>query len=214
VVEAGIDRVLLQTFRAMKKESGQIRKGILDRYERTTDGQVIIDVSAAKVEDLYENFDKTAPYHKKDLDEDLAWYLTECAREIGRNSFVIWFSIDAEPPEELKERVRTSLHKFFMYQRELETSAMKKMLRRSLVFFMLGIFLLGFSLWIGHLLSQGEGSPLLESVLVEGLTIAAWVSLWESLANFLVYWRPYHQQIGLYWRIANAPVLFHAPTAR
>ncbi len=47
-------------------------KRIVDRYEHTVDGIVIIDVAARRVEDLYEDFDKTAPYHKKDLDEDLA----------------------------------------------------------------------------------------------------------------------------------------------
>ena len=51
----------------------------LERYERTSDGKLIIDVSAARVEDLYSNFDRSAPYVRRDLDEDLADYLIACA---------------------------------------------------------------------------------------------------------------------------------------
>ena len=187
-----------------------MKKHILDRYERTTDGRLIIDVSASKVEELYEDFDKKAPYHKKDLDEDLAYYLTECVREIGSVDFVIRFTLDTMPSEELKERVRTSLNKFFMYQRELALASMKKMLRKSLVFFMLGVTLLFFSLWFAGTLLRAAESAFVRSVLVEGLTIAAWVSLWESLATVLVDWRPYQQQIRMNFRIAFAPVQFHA----
>ncbi|NTU57410.1 MAG: hypothetical protein HGB00_00600 [Chlorobiaceae bacterium] len=190
-----------------------MKKHIHDRYERTADGRLVIDVSASKVEELYEDFDKKAPYHKKDLDEDLTHYLTECVREIGRVDFVIRFTLDTMPAEELKDRVRTSLNRFFMYQRELEMSFMRKMVRKSLVFFMLGIILLVFSLWFAGYLPGMVDSPFMRSVLVEGLTIAAWVSLWESLATLLVEWRPFRQQIRLNYRIAAAPVLFHA-TAR
>lgn len=40
----------------------------LNRHERTPDGKLIIDVTAPKVEDLYEFCDKTAPCVKRDLD--------------------------------------------------------------------------------------------------------------------------------------------------
>ena len=99
---------------------GFVKKRILDRYEHTVSGSVIIDVAAQRVEDLYENFDKTAPYHKKDLDEDLVYYLTECVTEIGRVDFVIRFMFECFPSEEFMLRVRTSVHKYFMYLRELE----------------------------------------------------------------------------------------------
>jgi hypothetical protein len=185
-----------------------MKKHILDRYERDPDGRVIVDVSASRVEELYEDFDKTAPYHKKDLDDDLAFYLTECAREIGRAEFVIRFAFDAMPPHELRERVRTSLHKFFMYQRELEIASMKKMLRTSMVFFLLGISLLFLSLWSSSAWLHTLDNLFMRRVLVEGVTIAAWVSLWESLATFLVNWRPFRQKITLNYRIASAKVLF------
>jgi hypothetical protein len=188
-----------------------VKKKILDRYEQTADGFVIIDVAARRVEDLYEDFDKTAPYHKKDLDEDLVYYLTECVREIGRSKFVLRFVFEKFPSEEAMQRVRTSVYKFFMYQRERELAAVKKMLRTSLTLFTTGIVILGISLWFNHLVEHAEREFFLKSVLAEGLTIVAWVSMWEGLATFLLNWTPHLFHIKLFRSIAEAEVLFDYP---
>jgi len=187
-----------------------VRKRILERYERSDDGAVIIDVSASRVEDLYEDFDKSAPYYRKDLDDDLAFYLTGCAREIGRSRFVLRFTFDDMPQEELRERVRTSLHKFFMYRRELEVTELKSMLRTSLLLLVLGTVLLVLSLLPASFFPGAADGPIIGRLLEEGLTIAAWVSIWESMATFLVNWRPRRQKIFLNERIASATVLFQA----
>jgi hypothetical protein len=189
-----------------------VKKKILDRYEHSADGSVIIDVAAGRVEDLYENFDKTAPYHKKDLDKDLVYYLTECVTEIGRADFVIRFMFEQFPSEEFMLRVRTSVHKFFMYQREREHAAMNKMLRTSVILLIIGIVILGLSLWVNHLFLE-EGNPsFLDKFFAEGLTIVAWVSLWESLATLLLNWLPHLFQMRLFRNIAKAPVQFQQPS--
>jgi hypothetical protein len=112
-----------------------------------------------------------APYHKKDLDEDLACYFTECVREIGRADFMIRFMFECFPSQEFMQRVRTSVHKFFIYQRELELAAMNKLLRTAFTLLIIGIFILGLSLWLNHLFAL-DGSPsFLNTVFAEGLTI-------------------------------------------
>jgi len=189
-----------------------VKKRIVDRYDKTEEGLVIIDVAARRVEDLYEDFDKTAPYHKKDLDEDLVYYLTECVREIGRGEFVIRFMFERYPSEEFIQRVRTSVHKFFVYQRELELAVMNKMLRKSLTLLVIGIFILGMSLWVNHLFALRGTPSFLNSVFTEGLTIVAWVSMWEALATFLLNWPQHLFHVRLYRKIAEAPVQFQPPS--
>ena len=201
------NKPLLQQFNSVP-----VPKRIVDRYEHTVDGLVIVDVAARRVEDLYEDFDKTAPYHKKDLDEDLAHYLTECVREIGRVGFVIRFMFESYPSEEYMQRVRTSVHKFFIYQRELELGAMNKMLRTAATLLVIGIFILGLSLWVNHLFAVDGTPTFLNSVFVEGLTIVAWVSMWEALATFLLNWPQHLFLIKLYRKIAEAPVQFQPPS--
>ena len=187
-------------------------KRIVDRYEHTVDGLVIVDVAARRVEDLYEDFDKTAPYHKKDLDEDLVYYLTECVTEIGRVDFVIRFMFERFPSEEFMLRVRTSVYKYFMYQRELEFAATKKMLKTSVIILIFGVVILGISLWVNLLFTLENGTSFLNRVLAEGLTIVAWVSVWEALATLLVNWPPHLSQIKLFMKIAEAPIQFQKPS--
>lgn len=187
-----------------------MKKEILDRYERSEDGRVIVDVSASKVEELYEDFDKQAPYHRKDLDEELADYLVGCVREIGRIDFIIRFTMEMMPSVELQERIRNSLRRFFLYQRELDIASVRRLLKRSIAFFLSGIALLLLSFQLAGLMPEGENRSFYRRVIVEGVTIAAWVSLWESLSLFLVNWWPLRQSIRLNLRISGATVLFQS----
>ena len=43
-------------------------------------------------------------------------------------------------------------------------------------------------------------------MIVEGLTVAAWVSLWEALATFLIKWMPIRKRLLLYERIATCAI--------
>jgi hypothetical protein len=48
------------------------------------------------------------------------------------------------------------------------------------------------------------------NVFAEGLTVAAWVSLWEALAVLLIEWFPHRKNIVLYRRLANAELVFRS----
>lgn len=185
-----------------------MKKRILDRYEHTADGSVIIDVAARRVEDLYEDFDKRAPYHKKDLDEDLVYYLTECVTEIGTADFVIRFMFEQFPSEEFMLRIRTSVHKFFIYQQESELAAMNKMLKSSITLLMIGVVILGLSLWFNHPYAASVTPSFFRAVFAEGLTIVAWVSMWEGLATCLLHLPQHVLQVRRFRKIAEAPVVF------
>jgi hypothetical protein len=191
-----------------------MKKDIIDRYERNDDGLIIIDVSASKVEELYEDFDKQAPYHRKDLDEELAAWLTDCVREIGTADFVVRITLDLLPSTAMQERIRTSLRKFFIYQKELEMRSIGRMVKRSLVFLVTGIVLLFLSGRMSSFIPQSAIHSPYFRVLAEGVTIAAWVSLWESLSIFLVNWWPSRQRIRLNSRIVGAEVTFQSSAVR
>lgn len=88
-----------------------MKEKILERYDSNGDGRLIIDVSASKV-------------------DELAAYLTACVREIGLAEFVIRITLGQMVlAAELQARIRTSLHKCFMCQRELELASVKRLLR-------------------------------------------------------------------------------------
>jgi len=59
--------------------------------------------SAATIEDLYDDFDREAPHIVKELEANLVEYITESARELGKQSFRIHFSLERTPGEAVKE---------------------------------------------------------------------------------------------------------------
>jgi hypothetical protein len=181
-----------------------MRHAVLSRYEHSDDGSVIIDVAASRVEDLYNNFDRNAPYIRRDLDQDLVEYLIGCAREVGQMPFLIRFSLAQSPDEDSLARVRRSVKGYFDYRAEIETQQITQMLRKAAVLFLVGLAILFLSVSVNQWL--GAQRTVVANVFAEGLTVAAWVSLWEALATILVEWFPHRRAIGLYRRLANAPL--------
>jgi hypothetical protein len=182
------------------------KRRILERYSRTDDGRVVIDIAAGRIADLYDDFDKHASYLKKELDQELVDYIIDSVREIGREPFLVQLSLAAPMDAAVVCRVQTSLHNYFLYLRELEAREMRRLLRTSVILFVAGAALLTASVWMNSLPAVRD--VVLGSVIAEGLTIAAWVSLWEALAMFLVNWAPHRRLIGTYERIAKADVRF------
>jgi len=188
-----------------------MKKSILDRYARTEDGSLAIDISTNRAADLYNNFDKTTPFAKKELDADLVDYLINSAQEIGPEDYVIRFHFpEAEDPQ-LQSRIRTSLKNYFLYLRELESRELVSMLRRSLVFFLAGLVLLLLSVKVNTALTSS--TSVFMRLSAEGLTIAAWIALWESVALLLVNWLPGRKRIAMFSRISATPVYFNTVQA-
>ena len=181
-------------------------KEILERYERADDGMIIIDIAAEKVEDLYNYFDKQSNFLKKDLDEDLTDYLTESAREIGNESFLIKITLASPIDSAKEEKVRNSFTNYFRYMKELELRKMAGMARTSLILLTIGLVILTLSILLNQ---QNEvWNSVIGSVFAEGLTVAAWVSLWEALATFLIQWMPHKKRIALFEKIAESEIRF------
>jgi hypothetical protein len=182
------------------------QKEILDRYSRSEDGKIIIDITADKVEYLYNDFDKHTPYIRKELDQGLVDYLIDCVKEIGKEEFLIKFRFMEPVDSDLQLRIQDSIHNYFLYLKELEIGEMQQMLRTSLILLLAGIAILTLSIWYNeHFTIQAS---VINKVFSEGLTVAAWIALWESLATFLLNWAPHQRQIRLLKRIAMATVLF------
>ena len=66
------------------------------------------------------------------------------------------------------------------------------------------------SVWVNREI-QGSDS-VFGRVFAEGLTVAAWVSLWEAVATLLINWAPHRRRIRLYELVAAAPVQFRHVT--
>jgi hypothetical protein len=178
----------------------------VNRYSKDPSGNVLVDVSAGRAEDLYNVFDRSSPYSRRDLDEDLVDYIIECARELGDEPFAIRVSLASPPDDSMLGRIKGGIRNYFVYRAGVEERAHAHLIHRSLLFFALGVTILLVSIWLRQWL--GDEPSALASVLSEGLTVAAWVSLWESLAGFLIEWLPKRKNLALYRRLASTEVVF------
>lgn len=183
-----------------------MKKTILERYPLTPEGYYVIDIHAGKTSDLYNNFDKVAPYVKKELDQELVDYITNSAAELDDAEYLIQFRLQEPADDDLKERIVTSINSYFMYIRSIEIEELGRMMRKSLILLIVGIALLSLSIWANSVTT--EDASVMEKVFAEGLTVAAWVSMWEAIANFLINWTPISRKLRLYKKIAEAKVLF------
>lgn len=183
-----------------------MKKNIVERYERSENGEIIINISAHKIEDLYNDFDRKSHFLKKDLNQDLVEYIIDSVSEIDSESFLIEFSLEQAANNEAISRVRNSVKNFFLYIKELELKNMKDMIRTSIILFFTGLSIAGMSVLMNE--SALAENSIIGGVIAEGLTVAAWVSLWESLATFLIKWMPYRRKIRLYQKISDSKVIF------
>jgi hypothetical protein len=186
-----------------------MKRHVLGRYERDTDGCILIDVTAARAEDLYNNFDRSAPYVTRDLDQDLVEYLVGCARELGREPFVIRFTLTDPPDDSRVQRIQRSVVGYFRYLGQLERQRLLHTARRSLMLVGLGVGLLLVSFWIQQ--SAHPETSTLRDLFLEGLTVAAWISLWEAFATFIVEWPTRIKDLRLHRRLAAARLVFGTP---
>lgn len=183
-----------------------MKRKLLARYARNDDGSIIIDVSAEKVEDLYNNFDRSSPYIRRDLDKDLADYLASCVRELSGTPFVIRFTLSSEVDELKLSGVRKSIQEYFVYLQNTERQSISQMFRRSVFFFLFGLGILFVSGATDKM--TGVSHSVLFNVFSEGLSVVAWVSLWESVATFLIGWFPCHKTVLVYRRIVASEMVF------
>ena len=183
-----------------------MKEDIFSRYESHSNRRLAIDVSVGKIEELFEDFDSAASYVKKDLDQDFVDYLIESVREIGSYDFVIRIHLPKLVQEKHRKRVRKSIKSYFRYLELLERRKLRKVLWRSFLLFGLGMFLLTISMTLRG--SMGHLSDMMQDLMVEGLTVAAWVSLWSAFASLIFELTTAVNDIRIYRRIAGREVVF------
>lgn len=184
------------------------REQVLNRYSRDAHGNIIIEVSADGVEDLYNYFERNAPYIRRDLEREFVQYLIDCAAELEREPFRIVIVLARATDDEGLSRITHSMNVYFQYLAGKEQQTISKMIRKSLVLTSLGLIVLSLSVWVNQWL--GAERTVVANVFGQGLTIVAWVSLWEALATFLIEWFPRRKKRALYRRLSEAPLSISA----
>lgn len=186
-------------------------RDIRDRYQQA-DGEVLyIDVTAQGLRDLYQDYDRQSPYAKRDLDPDVVEYLVDGAEDAGNRTVILRFHLNEAPGEEGEQRLSKSVETYFLYEDRLEKIERRKILRTNLILFSVGLAVLAGAVLLRQ--PSEEDLPLMNQFLVQGLLVAAWMSIWEGMSNFILEWPGHLRMSRIYRKLAAAPVEFTAARA-
>lgn len=179
-----------------------MKKHIIDRYDRNRDDEIVIKISAKNIENLYDHFDNTSSFVKKDLNSELVDYIIQSVNEIGNEDFVIKFYFEESIDDISKAKIRESIYNFFEYLQELERKKMNQQIKNSLIFIVIGFLFVGVSIFMDRYESMAS------KILAEGVMVAGWVSLWEAMATFLIKWFPLRKKFRSFRKVSSARVVF------
>lgn len=182
-------------------------RNLLTRYRKDNRGNLLIEVTVDKIEDLYNDFDRNAPFRKRDLDQEFVDYLIDCAEELLTEKYIILFSVKDKPDEYKQSRIIKSIDNYFHYLVELEKKGIRQMMFRAFVLFVIGLVILVCSVLLAKKIQNSNNLVL--DIVNQGLTVAAWVSLWESIATFLLEWAPKLKKIKIFKRVIESKFIFN-----
>ena len=180
-----------------------MKNNITNRYDKNQNDELVINISAAKVEDLFEDYDKKSTFIKKDLKESLEKYLIQSVEEIGNHPFMIKFYFDEISNEESNKKVRNSIKDYFEYLQYWEQRKMKEQIKNSFIFFIIGFIFVSISF------NLAENEKFFIKLISEGAMVGGWVSLWEALATILIKWLPLRNKLKIFKNIFNSKIEFN-----
>lgn len=188
------------------------KQGIIARYGKNNSGDIVIDIAAQKVDDLYNRYDRFSPDTRKDLNGDLVTYILECAGEINELPFVLRINLPELPETSQRSAIRNSFRSYFAYLVDIEKRNMTRRIRTSGALLSAGLVLLALALVVSQ---NADNHPsILVGVFAEGLTVAAWVALWQALATYIIHWAPYRSTLNIYRKLAEIALEFISTSTR
>ncbi|GAB4212688.1 MAG: hypothetical protein OHK0013_35740 [Sandaracinaceae bacterium] len=172
------------------------------RY-RCEEGRTCIDVRVKDVAQVFDNRDPM-PFLERDLDDEVAAYVTECAADIGGEPFriVLW----AERSELDEAALATAFRKHFEWELARARRRQRASFRSARNGFLLGIALMAALRIASEVFVMSFSPGDLRSVLHEGLVIVSWVALWRPIELVLYDVWPTLERRRLLERIRDAPV--------
>ena len=182
---------------------------ILQRYDMTVDNKFIVPAGVPDYKALYEVYDYSSSFYKRDLNEDLVQYFFECAEEIGvNNDFIIRFDIPEDQKSKSEENdIVFSIKSYFEYLVSLCRKEIKAAFSRLLIHFVIAV--LAFICWvvISRIISESETA--VYQFFVNGLSVGIWVLLLLGFSRFAFRIKTQRAEIKLCRKIMNSPIEFN-----
>lgn len=178
---------------------------ILERYEKEN-GRYIIQISTNNFRDLFNKFDRTSSFIKRDLDYDFAEYLYESASELIKRDFFICLNLQNEKQsKELEQKVNSGIDNYFEYETQRIENKKKGVVRKIIVHVILALICFFFSYILNKVI---DSDTLLYVLFVESIIIAALVLMWPVFSDYIYELLNINQSKVIYRRLIDAELKF------
>lgn len=181
-------------------------KKILERYEKENN-QYAIQISTNAFRELFDKYDRTSSFIKRDLDNDLAEYLFDSASDLERREFYVCLNLYAEQQSDaLEEKVNKGIDSYFEYEAHKIEKKRRKVVRKIILHITLAVICFFLSYTLNKALTTDS---FLYVLFVESIAIAVWVLLWPVFSDFIYELLEIKQTLRTYRKLINAKLKFN-----
>lgn len=181
------------------------KQSILERYEKHGN-TYLIQVSTNNFKSLFNEFDRTASFIKRDLNYDFAEYLFESAEDLVCHNFKICLNLHSENKSmELEDKVNKGIDNYFEYEINLITKEKIKVKKRIFIHILIATICFFISFTLNKIINS---ESFFHMLFVESTLIAAWVLMWPVFSEFIYNLNGIKKKIDVYNKIISAKIEF------
>lgn len=180
-------------------------KKILERYEKNNN-KYVIRISTNNFRDLFNKFDSTSSFIKRDLDYDFADYLFESATDLkGRNFYISLYLQSEKKSVELENKVNKGIDSYFEYESHKVEKKKKQVIKKIFLHIILAVLCFFISYTLNSIINT---ETFLHVLFVESIIIAAWVLMWPVFSDFIYELMEAQEIIKNYKKLIDADIEF------
>lgn len=180
--------------------------------EQSTSGEIVspdspvVAVYVRELDQLFDTLDPS-PFYEKGLHRDAEEYIVASIRELPTkpSALVIYLERATGSPDEC-QILGDAVRNHFTRQAQLLRWELRRLIRRGLISFLIGLAVLAAALSVGEALTNRLGGGRLATVLGQSLHIGGWVAMWTPMQIFLHDWWPLMSERRLFEQLGRIPV--------
>jgi hypothetical protein len=175
--------------------------------DRRPPDHAVIEVHLRELNQLFDSLDPS-PFHEKDLDRKAEEYIVDSAKELHAKTLCELVLYMDQPPSSREEDrgVEDAIRVHFARRARLLQRQLRRLIRRGLISFVIGLIFLATVFTIAHTISRVLGESAVTTLARESLIIVGWVALWRPLEIFLYDWWPILGERRLHDRLSRIKV--------
>ena len=180
-------------------------KKLLKKRYRREDEKILVEVKLDNPKYLFDRKDPS-PIKDRDLNEDVAEYIVSSIREIPQRyitKLCIYFK-QGDNGLYSAERIKSAISNYFLFEAFETQKRFKQTLKLGLRSLLIGLSFLFLCIYMSKLFHNS--AELFWNLVIEGLTVLGWVSMWYPINIFLYDLWPIRTQLKSHLRISEMEI--------